>query len=402
MDNVIEALGRGKKKQGRGLKEEFEKVKKFVNEKDLKEKFEKVKNFAKKHKGKIAGVAGALGTIGSIAALAALTSKKQPRRSVGRLNLEQYAPFGLKDPQLYPPRGHEQAIPLEPLYNPFLEAAQGRRAPHYSYESEQKQGRERRSSLLSSEDIRRLSRPIVSRPIESKSEGKDGRGVKEVKDFIKKHKEKIAGIAGALGTIGSIAALAAMHKPKERRNIMLYQPPYYPPRGLEPIQMEEVPQAISLTPEHRAFLRDQSEQKQPRVRYNYEIEEKQHRSRRPSMPPLEDIPRPIQGPKTKMDTLLQRINANPELRSRMQTEKPRLYQEYVRRIPQAVPIKPIIRGPPPTGSPPIFPRRLPSPPEKKGNGKKKKQNNSLLKKVMNYKVNNNVSLKEAWKAVRGY
>jgi hypothetical protein len=411
MDNVIEALGKGRKKKGKGLKEDF------------KEKFEKVKKFVKKHKEKIAGVAGALGTIGTIGALASLASKKQPKK-YERLNLEQYEPYGLKNPLLYPPyvaqpeskqERHEPA-----LLNPFLEAVQS-----------------------------------------SRRNSKSGGGVKEVKDFLKKHKGKIAAATAALGAIGAIAALAYNKRPK--KNLLLYQPPYIgQPAPIQPYigqpesKQPYIAQPAQIPPPQTPPIQSRRQSSSllglAPITPSERISRSSSSSRFTDLPPLEDIPgiRLENKPKSKLENLIERLNRDPKLPQKLSQENPVLYQkilELQRRaqssseVDMPPPVRPQIRRqsavPPlsqfkrsqavlnlpspmslelPPDIPPKRPNRrsqvpqgiyIPKPPppplsEKKGDGKKKKQNNSILKQVMNYKIKNKVSLIEAWKAIRGY
>lgn len=207
-----------------------------------------------------------------------------------------------------------------------------------------------------------------------------GRGWTEVKDFIKKHQGKLSAVAGALGTIATIAALSSMNKPnkKESLEVAVSTPPTRSRRlpssdldeeelavareiGLLPPLRRTAPQAIPLKPEHRQFLREREEQKTPA---------KEDRARALSSSSLVPLPR------------------TPPLSSRQL-------------VPQAIPIS----APKPKGPPPSLPLPkglyVPKPPPKKsGNGKKRKKNNSLLKQVMNYKIKHNVSLKEAWAAIK--
>jgi len=353
MDNVIEALGKGRNKRSQ--------VKKGRG-------FEDIKNFVKKHKGKIAAALGTLGTIGAIAALASTDRKSKGQQNYPSLP----EPFTEESKQPY--SQHEPA--LEPFYNPFLV-----------------------------KDVRPGTRSRAS-STESIGLGKSGGGLKEVKDFIKKHKGKIAAVAGALGTIASIAALASMSgKPKNP---------------------SAVPQGIALSQEHKDYLERLSKIETDESKFNIRkpivrrysdefklpplepiVERRSDSSKIPEpvimppfadMPPLEDIPLP----------------RTPSIQSRRPSTSLLIPPpEPIRRpIPQAVPIKPKrpfniieVLDPKPKQdkrSPP-FTARPPPRPEKKGDGKKNKnKKNSILKQVMNYKIKNNTTLKEAWKAIRGY
>ena len=246
---------------------------------------------------------------------------------------------------------------------------------------------------------------------------KQGKGFDDIKQFVKKHHGKLAAVAGALGTIGTIALLSEMSRKKKPESLeVAVETPSRSRASSASLDRDEleVARELGLLPREKFNIRlppprdeekKESRKAPPRVEEKFpkvilrppQRDEEQKESRKaPAAIPLR--PEHIQ--------ILKREQRRPStsLLGTVAAPLPQTPPEPVKRmIPQAVPIT-RIKGPPPSGPPPSmsFIRRLPSLPVKKGQGKKKKPNISLLKKVMNYKVNNNVSLKEAWKAVRGY
>jgi hypothetical protein len=237
---------------------------------------------------------------------------------------------------------------------------------------------------------------------------KQGRGFDDIKQFVKKHHGKLAAVAGALGTIGTIALLSGMSGKKKPENLeVAVETPSRSRASSASLDRDEleVARELGLLPREKFNIQlklpprveEKKEDKFPKVILRPPSRDEEKKESRKASAPI-----PLKHELIK--DYLKRTQRRPSTSLLLAAPLPQTPPEPVKRIvPQAVPIT-RIKGPPPAGPPPSmsFIRRLPSLPEKKGQGKKKKPNISLLKKVMNYKVNNNVSLKEAWKAVRGY
>ena len=194
MDNVIEGFkhnnllgSRRMKKKGKGIVED-------------------IKNFAKKHKKKIAGVAGAVGALGTAALGAHLYQKYKKPTSFGshrsRLLKENIPPL--------------EDIPRNP----------------------EEHKRERRSSLIHTPAIDVGPPPILdfSKPYNGLGRKKKGKGIfDKAKEFVKKHKKKIAAVSGAvLGTaaLGTAAALGHKAYKKHKRDQLINR--YLDPNNLFP------------------------------------------------------------------------------------------------------------------------------------------------------------------------